>query len=152
MDLMQHRRSLLMAQGRKLDTTPKIAEYGKYWNRTFGSTSVNANWCITDWYDVVDTPGESRITSINGYIGTDATTITFQYYLTNGTTNWYYFAGTNPRRVIANPATYRISKISFSIQITEIDNSYAVVVETGQILFAGKNTQYYGHRNISDLS
>lgn len=141
-----------MQQNKVLDTSPRIAEQGKYWNRTFGSTTSNANWCITGWYDVIDETCDPRYTTINGYVGTDSSSITFQYNLTNGTTNWFYFAGVNPRRVLSREVEYRLTSISFSIEIAEIDNSYAFIVETGQILFAGRNTIYYGHTNISELS
>lgn len=156
MDLMLRRRELMAMQSRTLDTTPKIAEYGKHWNRTFGSTTDNANWCITEWYDVNDPyTGIGRTTSINGFIGVDAIGITFQYYLTDGfatSTNWYYFNGVNPRILLGGSITKRLTSISFSVQLSEIDNSYAYIVQTGQILFAGKNTPYYGHRNISELA
>ena len=144
-----------MAQSRNPDTTPKIAEYGKYWNRTFGSTTDNADWCITQWIDVDDPyTGTGRPTSINGFIGADSNAITFQYYLTNGAvtqTNWNYFNNVNPRTVLSGNAFSRLTSISFSIQVNEIDNSYAYVEQTGQILFAGKNTPYYGYTNINDM-
>lgn len=144
---MQRRRTLLMMP-RGIDTNPKITEYGKHWDRTFGSTSISANWCITEWYEVNQ---QSIVQTINGYIGADTSGITFQYFLSNGTTDWYYFNGTNPRTVTTRYGV-GITSISFSIEIAQIDNSYAYCVETGQILFAGKNTIYYGHRNISELN
>ena len=140
-----------MAQSRKPDTTPKIAEYGKYWNRKFGDTTDNANWCITQWIDVNDPyTGTERATSINGFIGADNIGITFQYYTINGS-DWFYFNGTNPRIILPYNSQSRLTSISFSIQVNEIDNSYAYVVQTGRILFAGKNTPYYGYTNINDM-
>ena len=132
-----------------IDTSPKIAEYGKYWNRTFGSTTNSNNWCISEWYDVIDAPKGS--VQIGGYVGADTTSITFQYWLGKGDNDWYYFAGVNPRNIPIGTDN-RIVSITFSIQVAEIDNSYAYIVNTGQIIFAGTNTPYYGHRNISELN
>ena len=42
--------------------------------------------------------------------------------------------------------------IEITLSMFRLDESYAYIVETGQILFAGKNTPYYGHRNISELN
>ena len=149
LDVMQRRRDLLMAHGRKLDTTPKIAEYGKYWSRTFGITNQHPSWCITDWYGVVDAP--SGDVKINGYVGDDGIGHTFQYYFSDGSKDWFYFNGINPRTIPASTSK-KLTSITFSIVVAEIDNSYAFVVETGQILFAGKNTPYYGHHSIYELN
>ena len=40
--LMDRRRVLIARLTSKFDTTPKIAEYGAYWNRTYGSKSTDA--------------------------------------------------------------------------------------------------------------
>lgn len=42
--------------------------------------------------------------------------------------------------------------IAITLSMFRLDESYAYIVETGQILFAGNNTPYYGHRNISELN
>ena len=144
------RKKRLMMQKSGLDTSPKVAQYGVYWGRTFGQTVQKEEWCITEWYDIDDEPGNSRDTYINGYVGKDTSDTTFQFYNTNSSSGWYYFNGTNPRRVFRN--TYRISQISFSIESSKLDDSYAFMVETGQIIFAGKNTIYYGHKNVSELN
>ena len=152
---MAIRRRLLTQQNNVLDTSPVVEENGVYWSRTFGQTAENTNWCVTKFYGIDDPyTGQARTTNINGFIGADTNQITFQYYLVNGSTkstNWYYFAGTNPRRALGSTVS-RLTSISFSIQKSELPNSYAYIVETGQILFAGRNTIYYGHRNISELS
>ena len=134
-----------------IDTSPVIDEYGVCWGRGFGIKTNNSAWGITKWYDVIDTPGTNRTTCINGYVGAELNSITFQYYLSSGTTDWWYFGDTNPRQILINSPD-RVSNISFSIEIDKIDDSYAFVVETGFIIFAGKNTPYYGHRNISELN
>lgn len=142
-------RRRLLTMNRKTDTSPKIAEHGVNWNRTFGGKTTNDNWCITDWYNVENAPFSDA--NIQGFVGADSDSITFQYHLSNGSTDWYYFAGVNPRKLSIG-TNRKIVDITFSLQEAEIDNSYAYIVETGQIFFAGKNTPYYGHRNIAELN
>ena len=150
MELMKRRREL-MQQGGKLDTTAVIAETGKYWSRTIGVTTDDALWGVTKVYDIDDPPdGQLRVTSIMGYVGTDSANKTFQYHLTSQTSNYWYFNGTNPRHVLSSTA-YRLADITFSIELSKINDAYAYIVETGQILFAGKNTPYYGYTNINDM-
>lgn len=43
-----------------------------------------------------------------------------------------------------------ISKIAFTLASAHIDDSYAYMNDTGYIIFAGKNTQYYGKQYITD--
>ena len=141
-----------MSSGKKvIDTSPKIAEYGVYWNRTYGSKTQSDSWCITEWYEF-DTIYHGRVI-ICGYCGTDTKYITFQY---NGVKDdestyksWYYFNGFDHRTSGIGNAT--LHNITFSIEIAKIDDAYAYVKETGQIFFAGKNTPYYGYTNINDM-
>lgn len=145
---MVRRRQLMGMQISGLNTSPVIDEYGVHWNRTFGQKESNDRWCITKYYDVIDAPNGN--VNIMGFVGADNTTITFQYHFSNGITDWYYFNKVYPRRLpIINDRA--IISISFSIEVSEINNSYAYLVETGQIIFAGKNTPYYGYTNISEM-
>ena len=145
---MVRRRQLMAMQISGLNTSPVIDEYGVHWNRTFGGKQSDDGWCITKYYDVIGAPrGE---VNIMGFVGADSTTITFQYYFSDGATDWYYFNKVYPRRLPASTSKAIVS-ISFSIEVSEIENSYAYLVETGQIIFAGKNTPYYGYTNISEM-
>lgn len=54
--------------------------------------------------------------------------------------------------VTRNVININSDAIRFDIYIPMIDRCYAYLVETGQILFAGKNSIYYGHCNISELN
>lgn len=42
--------------------------------------------------------------------------------------------------------------LQIGIPLERINDAYFYINETGQILFAGKNTPYYGHTNISELN
>lgn len=151
MDLMQRRRQLMGMQKSVLDTSPVIERTG-FWTRAIGELSDSPDWCVTKFYNTDDIPdGTYRATHINGYIGSDTSSITFQYYFSDGSADFWYFAWTNSRLAVSS-AVKRISRISFSIEKTKLKDSYAYIVETGKILFAGKNTPYYGHTNISELN
>lgn len=55
--------------------------------------------------------------------------------------------GNDPRGVInANS-----NGIGITVGTSNIDNAYAYLPSSGQILFAGKNTPYYGYTNINDM-
>lgn len=43
------------------------------------------------------------------------------------------------------------NEISCSIYLPLIDTTYAYIKESGDILFAGKRTPYYGYTNINDM-
>lgn len=42
--------------------------------------------------------------------------------------------------------------VAVTLKENEIDDAYLYVIDSGEIIFAGKNTPYYGHRNISELN
>ena len=132
------RKLMAKTQSGGLDTSPRIAEYGKYLNRSTTGTAINEGWCYTDWYDI--NPIKEFIT-----IKDNVTDIihTFQYVMQNGTRDYWY----GPTRPLSgSPYTIR-----FSIQITNIPTCYAYSETTGQIFFAGRNTPYYGYTNIHDM-
>lgn len=140
----------------QIDTSPKIAEYGVYWNRTKGGKTADANWCITEFYEFEQQA--ARRTTLKGYIGNDGTAKTFQYYGLNNiggdTSDWYYFnagdnEGTRDLGGTYNSNTWQ--RITFSIHQDKLDDCYVYVQQTGQIFFAGKNTIYYGYTNINDM-
>lgn len=145
-DLLRRRRAMMEKKSDVLDTSPKIAEYGVLWGRTQGGKTENANWCITDWY--YPNPAYNSLTIV-GNVGIDSSNVTFQYENESGSNkNWWYLYPGNKRTVVLNSPIF---KITFSIRISEIANSYIYIEETGQILFAGKKTPYYGYTNINDM-
>lgn len=140
---------MMLQETDEINTSPKILEYGVHWNRMFGEKTDNSNWCVTDWYSVDNAPLGNIL--LVGFIGGDNPSITFQYHTVQNN-DWYYFANQVGTRNIPLGSDNRLVDIAFSIEITEIHNSYVYVQETGQILFAGKNSIYYGHRNVSELN
>ena len=148
MDMMAIRRRVLLGGKKVIDTSPKIAEYGVYWNREQGGKTANDNWCITELYTVISAPKGG--VKVMGFVGADSSSITFQYNYANGNSSRYYFNNVYPRKIPMSTST-SLASITFSIETDEIVNSYAYIVETGQILFAGKNTPYYGYTNVNDM-
>ena len=151
---MQARRQLLMMP-HGIDTSPKIAEYGKACAYATTGERDYSNACITDWYQFY--PQQSGLLTIyyemlNGYSRRDGN---YQFYALDAVQtlrDWYYnLSETNKTRVIGWNG-FTLQEIRFTIITANIDDVYAYVVETGQIFFAGKNTPYYGHRNIFELN
>lgn len=138
-----------------IDTSPKIVEYEKGLAYANTGERYDRSFCVTEWYPF-DTGTVDPIHLYNkAYAGQYVRACNYQYYGTreNGTVlrDWYYnISNDNPNRYIGwNGAT--LKEIRFSIPIREIDDSFAYVEETGQILFAGKNSPYYGYTNINDM-
>lgn len=137
-----------------LDTSPRIVEYDASWGRAVETKNTNPNyyrgWCITDWYAIDPTDKNIRII---GYIGNDSASITFQHHnATKTQKNWYYFNQGDQEGEQGLADVQYPTEISFSIQQSKLRDSYVYVKKTGQILFAGKNSIYYGHTNISELN
>lgn len=138
--------------GGKPDTSPKIAQYDKSWGRNVEVVNNDIGWCITEWYEFNQRPSAFINCTIVGYIGNAGNQKTFQYYY-NTNHGWYYFINNdNPSsRVISTGSSHDWKYISFSIDSSKLDDAYAYWHETGQIFFAGKNTPYYGYKNINDM-
>lgn len=63
----------------------------------------------------------------------------------------YWGWGAVSQPVTRNVINSNTNGIRCTIHKTRLNECYAFLVETGQILFAGKNSIYYGHKNISEL-
>lgn len=143
MDLMKRRRGIIASQ-QGLDTSPKIVEYDKYLERDGTATGAAVGWCYTEWI-LFDPQRTGMLMVVDNCTQSNRV---FQYQNEQGSYADYWYG---PERIIGN-ADVTLYKIRFSIETAKIDDSYAYCETTGQIMFAGKNTQYYGHRNISELS
>ena len=140
------RRRALMARVESggIDTSPRIAEYGKYLGRSNTGTGSDASWCYTVWYDIDPVPGTTnKLQIVNCGIDNDRT---YQYTASSGGADWDYRTAGDYYWLSANA-----NKIRFSIYIPNLLDCYAYIATTGQILFAGRNTQYYGYTNIHDM-
>ena len=140
MDLMARRKALLASGKKVVDTTIKILAENSSWvvgGRTEVSQGNNASIIYT--YEP-QSVGRSLV-----YGGLTIRLIIFE----NGTYKDYWSVrnGNDPRSVInANS-----NGIGVTVSTSNIDNAYAYLPSNGQILFAGKNTPYYGYTNINDM-
>lgn len=152
---MEIRRRMLMGGKKVIDTSPKIAEYGKACAYGNIGERTESKLCVTEWYSF-DAETKGQVYLYNApYATAPVRFCNYQFYGTksDGTIvrDWHYnISADNPRRIIGWNGT-TLAEIRFSIPIGEIDDAYAYVQETGQIFFAGKNSPYYGYTNINDM-
>lgn len=141
MDVMQRRRELLAMQTTVLDTSPIIAQYDK---RISVRNDVDAeDFCITQRYYY---PPSDAFQTL-AYFGTDGAQC--RVYKNDEYMDYWTLAVAQSPRECINIGS---DAIAITLSMFKLDESYAYIVETGQIFFAGKNTPYYGHRNISELN
>lgn len=127
-----------------LDTSPVILQYGVSYASN-GTIQTDAGYCVTAMYYYPVLP----VTGTIGYYGTQ--TKNAPNYKNNGTTYvdwWALQESESPRRCLPKGT----DAIKFTLKTSMLDDCYAYLQDTGQIFFAGKNSVYYGHRNISELS
>ena len=139
---MMRRAALLRAGGKTLDTSPVIAWYDKRNNRGPGLVD-DSNSVVTVLYEY---PPSNIIQTLVGYGIKDSVHI---YKNSAYIDYWAFFAYSkeNTRQILN---TYS-NGIKVDIVKSMIDDSYLYIKDTGQILFAGKNSVYYGHTNVSEL-
>lgn len=122
-------------QQQGLDTSPKILENGKEWYR--GNLVNSSSQSATIIYSYESSNSVQNIITAHVYgvinVFRDGTYIDY----------W-------------SPGNYKLNAnsngVGVNIATNEIDDAYLYITQTGVILFAGKNTIYYGHRNISELN
>lgn len=136
-DVMQRRRQLMGMQKSVLDTTAKILQYDVRWSR--GSLIESVGIAATIIY-YIEPKSESR-RLINGGLYSQLNIFKDGQYVD------YWSIATGREQINAN-----CNGVSATVVTSGIDNAYLYVQGTGEILFAGKNTPYYGHRNISELN
>lgn len=131
---MQARRRLLMTP-HGIDTSPKILAYGKYWWR--GGLKDDADYCAT--VIMPFTPSTSVQWPVFSGLCTELDVFKDGQYVD--------YWGLAAPRLNANS-----NGVAVTLKESEIDDAYLYVKDSGEIIFAGKNTIYYGHRNISELN
>ena len=135
-----------------IDTSPVIAEYGRYCNRSGDGLSDNPNWCYTEWINVSPAIQSSVLIIVDAFASLH-NDHTYQIQNADGTKKDYFYGSDNFsefRRVWNNG--FIPEKFRWSILIENLDKCYAYCENNGQIFFAGNNSIYYGHRNISELN
>ena len=135
------RRLMMMPHG--IDTSPIIERYNA---KLAGDIVAADGYCVTAKYYY---QSSNTVQTIAYYFG--EASLQCQVFRNNGETYmdyWVLQKRQSPRTCI-NAGS---DAIWFTIEMNEINNCYAYIIETGQIFFAGKNTPYYGHRNISELN
>ena len=142
---MDIRRALLMMP-HGLDTSPVIIAYDtRYINN--GNTEAKSGASITKIYDLLKV---TQVSTDRQFIIYGVVPTTLNYKDDVFKDYWNHTAiESEAQRTLA---PYGINQMAFTLQTDMIDDCYAIHVSTGQILFAGKNSIYYGHRNIAELN
>lgn len=141
MDLMSIRRKMLMASGRKaIDTTVKIFAKNSRWG--IGGKIYDDNYNIASVIYEFEPQNVARRLFYD-YLNTQL--IIFE----NGVYKdyWTTRTGESDSRSVINANS---NGIAVSVGNEHIDDAYAYLPD-GQILFAGKNSPYYGYTNINDM-
>lgn len=133
-------------------TDPVITDHGYYFNIN-GALVANENYCVTDYYAIPYT-GELPFTLrvYIHYTSQDGVTPYLLVYDANkNKTNQYKMNYVNEEKdlawkTVAPSAYFRTSLLE------DGSYSYAYVVETGEVVFAGSNSPYYGMDNISEAN
>lgn len=134
---LDRRRELLLMQESGLDTTPEFVAYGYRWDR--GQLVENSACNATKIYSFPPSQSARKI---------ESDYCVMQICIYRDGTYIDYWSISNTRAVInANS-----NGLAISVSSNYVDDAYLYIQETGEIIFAGKNTIYYGHKNISELN
>lgn len=132
---------MMMLQESVLDTSPVILEYDKRYNAIIISSEEGS--CITGiYYYPQQTYAYTLVTN-----GVRSSIVLYTDGVFKDYWNWFDTDGYN--RKVLNIGS---NEIKFTLTTSKLNESYAYLQETGQIIFAGQNSIYYGHTNISELS
>ena len=145
MDMMAIRRRVLMASRKVIDTSPKILQHGVRYLEN-GSTLSKANTCITVIYDL-----DVTINSSSNRLGTTYGVVPSIINYIDGAYDDYWNLYSNTKPISTKFFAYGSNQVSFTLQEDMLDVCYAIHNATGQILFAGKNSPYYGYTNVNDM-
>ena len=128
------------------NTNPVITDYDKRLANT-GNLQNQTGMCVTDYYDVTDT----SITGHNYYTEETApySVANMLVYVDTSVANHYNMVSNNTKTV--SFASYEgVNKVRFTLYTSGLSNCYAYETNTGNILFAGVDSPYYGMSNISE--
>lgn len=143
------------------DTSPKIALYDKKTNSqttedTATDTLVGA--CVTEWYDIPDA-NNSVLVGVIPYTLSGILASRIQVKNESSMTWWeekkickeHPHPSDGEEGVSDNIGKWgdnTYTKFRLTLETSYIEESYLYWENTGDIVFAGKNTQYYGLKNI----
>lgn len=142
------RRMALMAQAESggLDTSPIIEYYNKGLNSS-GAIKDVTGCCVTALYTYPEKSVIQTCVTTGGWGDSGGTMIIYK----DG--NRVDFWGTNKQDNYERKCINEGSNgLRISLNMSRLDDAYFYLKETGQILFAGKNSIYYGHKNISEIT
>lgn len=140
------RRALIGGQGQILDTTPIITERNKQLTKS-GGTEAASGLSVTAKYKVPWEKGmaycfrsgdTAAIKPICAWTGTE----------TNFNTSWS--RSLNGGSNINVNYSFENCWLALTVATDYIDYCYLYEMETGFVVYAGKNTPYYGKHNIND--
>lgn len=136
-----------------IDTSVKIAKTGYGFNTSATEEVSKAAVSISEYYDVPD-GYTGKVTYFFPDNGTSGIGSALKMQMCNDANEkveyWSLSVGTAEKTVTFYHA--QATKFRFSIETASVDNAYMYYTGTGVIVFAGKNTKYYGMRNISEYT
>ena len=144
--------------GETLDTSAKIAQYDMGLH-TDGTENEAPGLCITEFYDIPN----GYVGKITGLVASDGNTYSYNFQrliYQDNTVKTYWSMKTLVADVGSDPvesglyyaSAWPANKVRFTLISATLDDSYIYFTDTGDIIFAGKNTPYYGMSNISDVN
>lgn len=144
---MTRRRALLArVESGGLDTSPIIEYYDKGLIGS-GATQDVIGCCVTALYTYPEKSVMQTSVTTGGW-GT-AAGVMIVYKDGNKVDYWGTNTQDNYERACINPNS---NGLRISLKMSRLDDAYLYIKDTGQILFAGRNSIYYGHRNINELN
>ena len=136
---MEVRRKMLMGGKKVIDTTIKILAENSAWRMGGYLEDWEGNNASIIYAYEPQSVGRQLV-----YGGLTRQLIIFE----NGVYKDYWSVRNDDNRDVINANS---NGIGVTITASNIDNAYAYLPSNGQILFAGKNTPYYGYTNINDM-
>lgn len=142
-----------------IDTSPVITQTGVRYKGDDG-VETRDGFCITKNYDIDITGiGDSQKIEFAGIIYSgDMSAVSCNLHTLKDNayvTYWGFIAKNSPTAtptVKPTNTASEINQVAFSLYAAGTDYSYIYVTNTGQILFAGNQTKYYGMTNISEYT
>lgn len=155
MDELLRRRALMGAAEEPIDTSPIVTQYGGILQSN-GEFASGANWYdVTDYYPK---PGGIKIVirTIGQYLSGTSTVAVCAFYdadkqFLSHNSIIMSKSGTDAYGTWTPSNGSRADAVFFRTILgrNHAEDSYAYVHTTGEIIFAGKNTEYYSKRNIN---